>query len=170
MRKKTVNLLKLQALMVLLILCCVLRARAQEDQVLEATEYSQFMTAKEKVEAKETPERTAAVVITYEPGDMIYVTGKTEEGWYVTLYQGKTGYIEADTTGKSLQEMALDIDALNQEMEHAQEEGKLIIEETERYRAEVRRSKIWGTVIALLVIGIIITGIISTGQFGKKQE
>lgn len=170
MRKKAINVLKLQVIMLLLIMCSTFRVRAQEDQALEATEHSQFMTAQERVDAKEAPERNAAVIITYEPGDMVYITGKTEDGWYVVLYQGKTGYIAADTAGKSLQEASLDIDALDQEMEQAQEEGKMIIEETERYRAEARRSKIWGTVIVLLVIGILITGIISTRQSGREQE
>ena len=45
----------------------------------------------------------------------------------------------------------------------------MIVEEVERQREEARRSKIWGTVIILLVMGIFGMGVVSTVK-DKKAE
>ena len=86
------------------------------------------------------------------------------------LYQGKTGYLNKSTSEKSLQKTEIDVEALDAEMEKEQIESKMIVEETERQRAEARRSKIWGAVIVLLVLGIFATGIVSTIQAEKKKK
>lgn len=142
---------------------------AQNDATVEATQFSQFMTATESLEVKETPDNSAQTIFSYEPGATIYVTGE-ENGWYVVLYQGKTGYLNKSTSEKSLQKTEIDIEALDAEMEQEQIESKMIVEETERQRAEARRSKIWGAVIVLLVLGIFATGIVSTIQAEKKRK
>ncbi|MBD5476283.1 MAG: hypothetical protein HDR17_09975 [Lachnospiraceae bacterium] len=146
----------------------------EENTALEVTELSQFLTAKDKIEAKAEPDEKAETVITYDAGSTIYVTGQTQEGWISVSYQGQTGYINMNIPEirDNLEENEIDVAALDKEMEAEIAEGKMIIEEVERYRAEKKRSRIWGTVIVLLVAGIFAMGIVSgiQAEKAKKQE
>lgn len=142
---------------------------AENDDIVEETPLDQFMTATQSLEVKETPDNSAGTIFTYEAGDTIYVTGE-QNGWYVVLYQGKTGYLNKSASAKGLQKTEIDVGALDAEMEQEQLESKMIVEETERQRAEARRSKIWGAVIILLVVGIFATGIVSTIQAERKKK
>ncbi len=65
-------------------------------------------------------------------------------------------------------EIELDVEALDEEFAVEEAEGKLVVEEVERQRTEVRRSRIWGAVIILLVLGVFATGIISAAGNGAK--
>lgn len=139
--------------------------RVQAEEALEASQFSQLMTATEKIEAKEKPEPGAETLLSFEAGAVIYVTGETENGWYQISYQGQTAYVEKNV----LQEQEMDTEAMDAELKAQEDESRMIVEEVERYRAEAKRSKIWGTVIVLLVIGIFAAGIISTMQ-GEKEK
>ena len=168
MRKKMMRAILVFMTMLLVVLCHPVNARAQE--ALAVTQFSQFMTALQQIDAKEEPDANAGTAFTYEPGATIFVTGETENGWYIVSYQGKTGYINKNSSREVLEAAELDVEGLNAEMAAMEEESRLIIEATERYRAEARRSRIWGAVIVLLVIGIFATGIISTVQAEKKKN
>ncbi len=140
---------------------------------VEINELNQIMAAKDKLEAREIPDDNGKVTITYESGAPVFVTGETANGWYRVSYQDKIGYVHKS----ALTAQELDTEGLDKEMQQAQEESRLVVEEVERYRAEARRSRIWGTVIVLLVAGIFATGIISTvktekgkNQSGKDEE
>lgn len=143
-----------------------------ENESMEVTELSQFMTAKVEVEAKAEPDEKAETVITFDAGSTIYVTGQTSDGWLIVSYQGQTGYINVNIPEirDNLEEDKIDMSALDKEMEEEIAEGKMIIEETERYRAEKKRSRIWGTVIVLLVAGIFAVGIVSGIQAEKAKK
>lgn len=168
MRKKMIRTILVLMTMILVVLGHPVNARAQE--ALAVTQFSQFMTALQQIDAKEEPDANAGTAFTYEPGATIFVTGETGNGWYVVSYQGKTGYINKNSSQELLEAVEFDIEGLDAEMAAMEEESRLIIEVTERYRAEARRSKIWGAVIVLLVIGIFATGIISTAQAEKKKN
>ncbi|MBD5396195.1 MAG: hypothetical protein HDR71_18490 [Lachnospiraceae bacterium] len=152
----------------------VMIVHGEENTALEVTELSQFLIAKDKIEAKAEPDEKAETVITYDAGSTIYVTGQTQEGWISVSYQGQTGYINMNIPEirDNLEENEIDVAALDKEMEAEIAEGKMIIEEVERYRAEKKRSRIWGTVIVLLVAGIFAMGIVSgiQAEKAKKQE
>ena len=137
-----------------------------ENVKVEVSELNQIMTGQGKVEAKETTDSNSATVITYESGTPILVTGETENGWYRVSYQGKEGYV----LKSRLTAQEFNMEELDKEMESAEAESRLVVEEVERYRAEARRSRIWGTVIVLLVIGIFATGIISTVKAEKEKK
>lgn len=139
-----------------------------EEALLEAetTELSQIMLANGEVEAKEMPDDNAAVVITYESGAPVLVIGEITDGWYKVSYQDKMGYVHKS----ALTTQELDVEGLNKEMEAAEAENKLVVEEVERYRAEARRSRIWGTIIVLLVVGIFATGILSTVKAEREKR
>lgn len=136
----------------------------------EITEVSRFITAEERIDVRETPQVGAEVIFSYEAGATIFVTGETTDDWYRVVYQGQTGYINSRKLQGKIEENSLDISALDKEMEAEEAMGKLIVEETERYRAEAKRSKLWGTVIVLLIVGILITGIISTIQSERARK
>lgn len=139
--------------------------KALEDAA-EISELSQLMTAEETVDMKTAPEDDAEVIMSYQKGDSVFVTGETADGWYRAIYQDKEGYIPKQYL--SVQE--IDVEALNEEMARTEQEAQLVVETVERYRADVRRSKIWGTVIVILVLGIFITGIISGVKSTKEKE
>lgn len=132
----------------------------------ETTELNQIMLANGKVEAKEMSDDSATVVITYESGAPVLVIGETTDGWYKVSYQDKIGYVHKS----ELTTQGLDVEGLDKEMKTAEAESKLVVEEVERYRAEARRSRIWGTVIVLLVVGIFATGILSTVKAEREKR
>lgn len=130
------------------------------------SEMSQLMTAEEDVDMKTAPEEGAEVIRSYQKGDSVFVTGKTPDGWYRVVYQDKEGYVPQ--TVLSVQE--IDVAALDEEMARTEQEAKLVVETVDRYRTEARRSKIWGSVIIVLVLGIFATGIISGIKSSKGKE
>lgn len=141
--------------------------RAEEAlEEAETTELNQIMLANGKVEAKEMSDDSATVVITYESGAPVLVIGETTDGWYKVSYQDKIGYVHKS----ELTTQGLDVEGLDKEMETAEAESKLVVEEVERYRAEARRSRIWGTIIVLLVVGIFATGILSTVKAEREKR
>ncbi len=146
------------------------QVQAQEEAAeagnVEITELNQIMNAREDMEVKAAPDETAETVFQYQGGDNVYVTGQTSDGWYRVRYQDIVGYIQA----AQVEEIELDVAALNEEFAVEEMEGALVVEEVERYRTEARRSRIWGTIIILLVAGVFATGIISTVRSGKKKE
>lgn len=163
----------LKPVWMVLCVCCLLEITSfktyakETEQEAEAgvTALNQIMTAAEDVEAKETPSHSAKVTVTYEKDATVFVTGETANGWYQVSYQKVTGYIPKEKLANQPHDEALD-----QEFQAMEEESAMIVEEVERYRAESRRSKIWGAVIILLIMGIFATGIISTGKNDKDEE
>lgn len=145
----------------------MVRAEEAKQQEAEAAELSRLMKTTKEAKAKERPDDKADAVIEYDSGAVVYVVGETADGWYKVSYQEKQGYVR-----KSLLTEIDEINAaeLEAEMEMVETESKMVVEEVERYRAEARRSRIWGAVIILLVAGIFATGIISTVKSKKNME
>ncbi len=145
----------------------VLPVEADELQKEEGlTELNQIMVTNEAVEARETPTNSGKVVITYESGASVFVIGETKDGWYQVSYQDKEGYVKKSAL--TMQEF--DVEGMDKEFQQIEAEGKLVIEEVERYRAEAKRSRIWGIIIVLLIVGIFATGIISTTRIEKEKR
>lgn len=139
-------------------------------EVLEETQFSQFMKVLQQVDAKIEPNDNAETAFTYEEGSLIWVTGETEDGWYIVIYQGETGYINKNIAQQALAEEEIDVEALDEEFAEQELESKIFVEEVERYHTEVRRSRVWGTIIVLLVIGIFAVGIVSTFRAEKMKK
>lgn len=142
-----------------------LPALAQGNGEPQIVERNAIMTAAEDLDAKERPDASAKTVISYREGDSIFVTGELSDGWYRVQYRNIIGYVE---TGKV---SALDVDAekLDEEFRTEEEKSIPVVEEIERRRAETRRSRIWGTVIAVLVIGIFAVSLVSVRR-GRKED
>lgn len=143
-----------------------LPVRADGASEEELIELNQIMAASEAVEAKDTPADSGKTVITYESGAAVFVIGETKNGWYKVSYQDKEGYVKKSVL--TMQEF--DVEGMDKEFRDSEEEGRLVIEEVERYRAEAKRSRIWGIVIVLLVIGIFATGIISSTKMEREKK
>lgn len=139
---------------------------AQPEGGISISELSQLMTADKDVDMKTEPSDSAEKIMTYHKGDSVFVTGETADGWYRAIYQDKEGYIPKD----SLSVLEIDVAALDEEMARTEQEAELVVETVERYRAEARRSKIWGSVIVVLVVGIFATGIISGIKSAKGKD
>ncbi len=151
----------------------LVQAAAGEGQEAEASvadaeraELSQIMTAVEDVDMKAAPEEGAAVVRSYEKGDSVFVTGRTADGWYRVIYQDLEGYMPESV----LSEKELDVEGLDAEMSRTEQEAEFVVEMVEKYRDEARRSKIWGSVIVVLVVGIFATGIISGVRSSRREK
>lgn len=129
-------------------------------------EDGQLMTAQQEVEMKAEASESAETLHTYGAGESVFVIDEPVDGWYQVRYQSQTGYVP--TTNLVVAEM--DMAALDAEFAAREQEGQVMVEEVERYRDEAKRSKIWGTVIVVLVIAIFATGIISTMKIGKRVE
>lgn len=127
-------------------------------------ETGQLMTAVRKVEMKETPDDEADTIMTYEKGSSVFAIGESADGWYRVIYQEKEGYVPEN----ALSSQEIDVEGLDAEMAQEAEEGRLMIETIERYRSEARRSKIWGSVIVILIVGVFATGIIAEIR-GRKN-
>lgn len=138
---------------------------ATAENIPGVTELNKIMVASEDVDAKAVPDSSAQTVTRYHSGDSIFVTGETQDGWYRIKYQDVTGYVQAG----QVSEMEVDVEALGEEFAVEEAEGALVVEAVERQRDESRRSKVWGTVIVLLVVGIFGTGIVSVVKARKKK-
>lgn len=139
---------------------------AQTESEVHAYELYQLMSVDKNVDMKSEPKNSAETIISYQKGDTVFVTGEVGDGWYSAVYQGKEGYISKD----SLSIVEIDVEGLDEEMEETWREAEFVVETVERYREEARRSKIWGTVIVILVLGIFATGIISGIKSAKGEE
>lgn len=128
------------------------------------TELGRLMTADRDVDMKAAPEEAAEIIMSYKKGDSVFATEETANGWYRVIYQDKEGYVPKD----ALHIQEIDVAGLDAEMARLKEETKYIVESVEKYRAEARRAKIWGSVIAALIIGIFAFGIAS-GIRGKNR-
>lgn len=147
----------------------VICAQAQEADVIEnepqSISHNQLMVAEQDVDMKAEPDTESQTLMTYKKGDLMFSTGETGDGWYLVIYQDKTGYVEKE----ALIVQELDVEGIDAEMARYEQEGKLVVETVEKYHSESRRSKIWGGVIIILVFGIFAVGIFSALK-AKKEE
>lgn len=130
------------------------------------TELSTLMATQNAVDALAEPSEESEVVFSYEKDSHILVTGETTTGWYRVAYQDKVGYVRKS----DLKETELNMAGLDEEFAANELEDKLFIEEVERVRAQISRSRIWGTIIILIIVGIFGTGVYSTIMSDKKKK
>ena len=140
-------------------------ADAMQDES-QATSYNQLMVAEQDVDMKAEPDAESQTLMIYKKGDLVFSTGETGDGWYLVIYQDKTGYVEKN----ALSAQKLDVEGLDAEMALYEQEGKLVMETVEKYRAEAKRSKIWGGVIITLVAAIFAVGIFSAVKAKKEED
>lgn len=133
---------------------------------LELSGSGTVMKAEKHIDMKENPEKSSETLMTFEKGSLVFVTGETEDGWYHVLYQSLEGYVKKE----DLSRQEMDIEGLNAEMAANEAETKFVVEAVEKYRTDARRSKIWGTIIVVLVAGIFAVGIVSAVRSNKDSD
>lgn len=138
----------------------------QESGDMEMPEQGVVLKAEKRTEMKASPEKTAETLMTFQAGDLIFAVEEMADGWYRVIYQDKEGYVEKD--GLTMQE--IDVEGLNAEMAANEAETKFVVEVVEKYRADARRSKIWGTIIILLVVSIFGVGIFSAIRSNQNED
>lgn len=148
---------------------------AQQEEAVQDTENTEdaqlpesglILEAGRKVDMKAEPAKTAETLMTFKKGSLLFATGEAADGWYHVIYQGMEGYVEV----QGLSALELDIEGLDAEMAANEAETKFVVEVVEKYRADARRSKIWGTVIIVLVVGIFAVGIFSAVRSNKMDN
>lgn len=171
---------KLGKLLLTAVMVCVLAGTgrhvltaeaAQEDGAVntdtpELSGSGLILEAKKNVSMKAEPEKTAETLMTFNEGSLLFAAGEAVDGWYYVIYQGTGGYVEE----AGLSVLELDIEGLDAEMAASEAETKFVVEVVEKYRADARRSKIWGTVIIVLVAGIFAVGIFSAVRSNKNGD
>ncbi len=145
-----------------------LEARAEaEDETQTENIQGNLMEAAVDTIGREQRSENAASVIDLPAGTHILVVGEETEGWYEIYSQGKKAYVPS----KDLRTPAiLDAAELEQEMKKIEEEDKAFIESLEMQRKVIARSKVWRTVIIVLIAGVFVTGVISALRKTKNEE
>ena len=183
MGKEQITEMKKMKFLVMFLLMSVFLGRASLDAMAQedsgdfsVTELNQVMTIAQDCSVYESPSEDSAVVRDYTAGSSVWVTGETQNGWYRISYQESEGYILKDSTtglmieveGKGI--VDLEDAGLAEEMAALEAENKAFIENVERQRAELKRSRIWMVVIVVLIVAIFAVGIVSTIKQVKKEE
>lgn len=116
----------------------------------------------------EEPDRNSASLASLEKGTAVIVYGEPENSFCRVEYRGTVGYVESS----ALEQYQTEISGnLEQEFQNVEEETRRTVDEYELLQKEKRASRIWGTVIAVLVIVIFVVGIRSAlKQNGEKEE
>lgn len=144
-------------------------------------EILEMLKTEERIEARKKPSDTAEVLKVYEPGDIILIVEGGNAEWDAVAYQGNVYYvkkseevttiptarIEAEDTVTEKKMDQTYQEELAAQMETQRHEGKVFVEEYERYQKERRQKRIWGAVIGVLMIGIL--GVSVYSHFSEKR-
>lgn len=123
-----------------------------------------MMQTKTDTSGFEEPDNKSLVVEEIKKGQSVMLSGKTENGWYQVVYQGKTMYVQEN----SLEEAANE--DLSNELQELEELRLAEAEWDIKARKEVLRSRIWGTVIVVLIVGIFAAGMVSVIRADKGEK
>lgn len=153
---------------------------------------NKIINLKSDVDILVSPEDGADVLVSFKKGDPVFVTG-FQNGYYIVLYQGKTGYFSTATSLAQSSDVVIDensedadgvldtileeddtfddagggdvIAELDSEFKTGAEEMDYVISEIDSAEKARRSSVIWGAVIAVIIILIFALSI-----FGKIVE
>lgn len=153
---------------------------------------NKIINLKSDVDILVSPEDGADVLVSFKKGDPVFVTG-FQNGYYVVLYQGKTGYFSTSTSLAQSSDVVIDensedadgvldtileeddtfddagggdvIAELDSEFKTGAEEMDYVISEIDSAEKARKSSIIWGAVIAVIIILIFALSI-----FGKIVE
>ena len=153
---------------------------------------NKIINLKSDVDILVSPEDGADVLVSFKKGDPVFVTG-FQNGYYIILYQGKTGYFSTATSLAQSSDVVIDensedadgvldtileeddtfddagggdvIAELDSEFKTGAEEMDYVISEIDSAEKARKSSVIWGAVIAVIIILIFALSI-----FGKIVE
>lgn len=118
-------------------------------------------------ELMETPDENADVLEKLEAGTALIVYGEPEDSWSRVEYKGMKGYIKSDvlekySTGQD--------EELEQEFSMVDEEISRTADEYEFEKNEKRSSRVWMTIIGVLVVAILALGVVSALKKEKETS
>ncbi len=137
-----------------------------ESAAAEANLAGRLLMLTEDTQARENPEEDAAVVVELPAGAQLLVTGEVDS-WYEIFYQGKTAYVPIAAATASTE---VNQEALDAEMQRAEEEGAAFVESLEAQRKAAQRSRIWQIIIIVLIVAVFLTGVISAVKSARTED
>ncbi len=145
----------------------------------EGTVSGQIMQLDKKAAIYSEKSVTSDVLATFNAGDVIFVTGQTDDGWYTVAYQGETGYLPADASGAgagSKEDSELkpyteaDVESVDEELKQTNIESTYLAEEVVRYHKARRNAIIWVCIITALAIALVEVGYMSYKRKSVVQK
>lgn len=158
---------------------------------------NKIINLKSDVDILVSPEDGADVLVSFKKGDPVFVTG-FQNGYYVVLYQGKTGYFSTSTSLAQSSDVVIDensedadgvldtileeddtfddagggdvIAELDSEFKTGAEETEYLVSEIDSTEKARRSSIIWGVIIGLLIILIFALTIVSKVLERKRTK
>lgn len=158
---------------------------------------NKIINLKSDVDILVSPEDGADVLVSFKKGDPVFVTG-FQNGYYVVLYQGKTGYFSTSTSRAQSLDVVIDensedadgvldtileeddtfddagggdvIAELDSEFKTGAEETEYLVSEIDSTDKARRSSIIWGVIIGVLIILIFALTIVSKVLERKRTK
>ena len=134
---------------------------AEELQVTKEGVYE----VSEETPLKEDSKETAKTISTLEAGTVVVVNDYGEGEWCQVSIGELTGYVKISDL-----QITGDVEALNEEFKGIKQDYENLYEEIMEMQRQQRISKIWGTVIVLLVVIIFAVGILSGIKKNKEEK
>lgn len=168
--RKSINykVIRIISIIVLSLLCSNVAIDVIAEETANNVVLSSMMVATDTIEVRTEASENADVLVIFKEGDNIFVTGKTEDGWYIVSYQGKTGYFGGNGKNVPIVENAAftDTTALDQEMETEKTESLFLGEEIIHYQSSKRMAVVWTVIIIAALAGVFVAAFISS----KKRK
>ena len=118
-------------------------------------------------EIKEEPDVDSDTLTRLKKGTAVIVYGEPQDSWSKVEYQGTPGYMESSRLEMYSVEAT---EEQGQEFQIVEEEMIRTVDEYELIQKEKRNSRIWGTVIVILVMAIFVVGIVSALRQYQEGE
>lgn len=112
----------------------------------------------------ESPTENSAVIATLPQGTTVITISQAENGWCEVFQKDMTGYVRLEQL-KSIGDKA----ALDQEFRQNADNDEMLMNELERIRSQKLRSRIWGTIIVVLVVAMFAVGIFSAKKKNEEE-
>lgn len=131
----------------------------------EELKQNMVMETIEEVKLLEAPEKRAEEVIALPAGAAVVLTEDEVKGWCKVSAQETEGYLQTSqlkTLGNA--------EELNSEFDKISNTVQLIFDEIIVRENETKQSRIWGTVIVVLIAAIFGVGIVSAVKKNKEEE
>lgn len=166
---------------------CVVTFAEETQQLKQGT----LVTLLQDTDMYEKPDGMSKILFSFKAGDAVFQTGEAENGWYPVMYHMVNGYINASgkaSLDKNVYEEQASDDKSSDEVggkehgilklyadEKTIEEMDILDDQMNNFGTNVeldrkhrRESRIWGTVIVLLILAFVGSSILPTIKEQKK--
>lgn len=148
------------AIMAMLLLHSVPAYAADLEQVTE----NMVLETSEEAIMYESPSENSAVIATLEQGTAVITGAAAENGWCAVTAKELTGYVKLEKL-KSIGDKA----ALEEEFQIQADNNAMLMNELERLRSQRLQTRIWGSIIVILVAAMFGVGIYSARKKNKEE-